>query len=182
MDAHGATETVFLGFGTAGSPAPELAVLAAHLDPQPSVKWSEGTSPITGIPLGASVKSVYLPYSDATLFGLLVQGQTAEDVKAAGKAAVAALKDASNIKAEDVKKAVAKAKFTAANSLDSRSGLVSVLGSKVYSSSRSHFQNPLTPISYRCSLVLPLLSPNLYLPSIRLMHLRSPRYVRFCHI
>lgn len=182
VDAHGATETVFLGFGTAGSPAPELAVLAAHLDPQPSVKWSEGTSPITGIPLGASVKSVYLPYSDATLFGLLVQGQTAEDVKAAGKAAVAALKDASNIKAEDVKKAVAKAKFTAANSLDSRSGLVSVLGSKVYSSSRSHFQNPLTPISYRCSLVLPLLSPNLYLPSIRLTHLRSPRYVRFCHI
>ena len=95
------------------------------------MKWSEGTSPITGIPTGASVQSVHLPYSDATLFGLLVQGETAEDVKAAGKAAVAALKSVSSIKAEDVKKAVAKAKFAAASSIDSRSGIVSVLGSKV---------------------------------------------------
>lgn len=133
VDAHGGAETVFIGFGAAGSPSAELAVLAAHLDPTPSVKWSESTSPITGIPTGVSVQSVHLPYSDATLFGLLVQGETAEDVKAAGKAAVAALKSVSTIKAEDVKKAVAKAKFAAASSIDSRSGIVSVLGSKVLS-------------------------------------------------
>ncbi|KAI0341155.1 LuxS/MPP-like metallohydrolase [Trametopsis cervina] len=132
VDSHGAAETVFIGFGATGAPSPELAVLAAHLNPQPSVKWSEGTSPISaGLPKGASVQTVFLPYSDATFFGLLVQGQTAEDVKTAGKAAVAALKAASSAKAEDVKKAVAKAKFAAATSTDSRSGLVTVLGSKV---------------------------------------------------
>ncbi|RPD63452.1 hypothetical protein L227DRAFT_561576 [Lentinus tigrinus ALCF2SS1-6] len=34
-DAHHAPQTVFVGFGTAGAPAPELAVLASHLDPTP---------------------------------------------------------------------------------------------------------------------------------------------------
>ncbi|KAI0686929.1 Metalloenzyme, LuxS/M16 peptidase-like protein [Cytidiella melzeri] len=132
VDSHGGAQTVFIGFGTAGSPSAELAALAAHLNPQPSVKWSEGLSPLaSSIPQGSSVQTVFLPYSDATLFGLLVQGETAEDVKVAGKAAVAALKEASNVKAEDLKKAVAKAKFAVASSTDSRSGLVSVLGSKV---------------------------------------------------
>lgn len=134
VDAHGGPATVFIGFGTTGTPSSELAVLAAHLSPQPSVKWSEGLSPLSaGLPAGASIQSVFLPYSDAALFGLIVQGRTAEDVKTAGKAAVAALKAAGSAKAEAVKTAVAKAKFTAATALDSRSGLVSVLGAKVRS-------------------------------------------------
>lgn len=132
VDTHGAAETVFIGFGVAGEPSAELAVLSAHLSPQPSVKWSKGLSPIApSLPVGASVQTVLLPYSDATLFGLLIQAGSAEDVKTAGKAAVAALKEAGNVKPDDLKKAIAKAKFTAASSVDSRSGLVSVLGSKV---------------------------------------------------
>lgn len=132
VDAHGGPETVFIGFGTTGAPASELAVLAAHLSPQPSVKWSQGLSPLAAaLPQGATVQTVFLPYSDATLFGLLVQGATGEEVKAAGQAAVKALKEAGSAKAEDVKKAVAKAKFTAASAIDGKHGFVSVLGSKV---------------------------------------------------
>ncbi len=132
VDTHSGLQTVFIGFGTAGAPSAELAVLASHLDPTPSVKWSQGTSAFaTGIPVGASVKSVLLPYSDASLFGLLVQGQTAADVKTAGKAAVDALKAAGSLKGEDLQKAVAKAKFSAASALDVRDGLVATLGPKV---------------------------------------------------
>ncbi|KAL0952636.1 hypothetical protein HGRIS_006882 [Hohenbuehelia grisea] len=135
LEAHGGPQTVFIGFGTTGAPSAELAALAAHLSTQSAVKWSKGLSPIaTSIPEGTSVQSVYLPYSDATLFGLLVQGSTAAGVKEAGTIAVKALKDASaGIKGEDVKKAVAKAKFSAASATDSRDGLISLFGSQILS-------------------------------------------------
>jgi ubiquinol-cytochrome c reductase core subunit 2 len=124
--------TVFLGFGTSGATTPEIAALAAHLSTEPALKWSTSTSPIAAsLPGGTSVKSVYIPYSDASLFGLLVEGKTAEGMKEAGKAAVTALKAAGSLKSEDVKKAVAKAKFAAASAVDSRDGLVSILGAKV---------------------------------------------------
>ncbi|OBZ74636.1 Cytochrome b-c1 complex subunit 2, mitochondrial [Grifola frondosa] len=136
LDAHGGPETVFIGFGSTGAPSAELAVLAAHLDPTPSVKWSQGLSPIAaGVPAGASVQAVLFPYSDATLFGLLVQGATTADVKAAGKAAVAALKTAGDVKGEELQKAIVKAKFSVASAVDGRDGLVSVLGSKILSGS-----------------------------------------------
>jgi ubiquinol-cytochrome c reductase core subunit 2 len=51
-------------------------------------------------------------------------------VKEAGKVAVKALKAGSTLKAEDLKKAIAKAKFATASGIDGRDGLVSVLGSK----------------------------------------------------
>ncbi|KAI0819430.1 LuxS/MPP-like metallohydrolase [Trametes gibbosa] len=134
VDAHGAPETVFIGFGTSGAPSSELAVLAAHLDPTPSVKWSQSTSPIAaGVPVGSSVKAVYLPYSDASLFGLLVQGPTTAAVKEAGKAAVAALQAARSLNGEELQKAIAKAKFAAASSLDGRDGIVAALGPKILS-------------------------------------------------
>jgi len=133
IEAHGGSQTVFIGFGATGAPSVELAILSAHLSPQASVKWSQGLSPIaTSLPQGTSVQAVYLPYSDATLVGLLVQGTTAAGVKEAGKVAVNALKAASaGVSSEEFKKAVAKARFSAASSLDSRDGLVSILGSKV---------------------------------------------------
>ncbi|KAJ7449596.1 Metalloenzyme, LuxS/M16 peptidase-like protein [Mycena latifolia] len=130
MESHGTAQTVFIGFGAAGSPAPELAALAAYLDPNPSVKWSRGSSPMLQAEK-TSVQAVYLPYSDAALVGLLIQSPTAEGVRVAGKAAVAALKGTSEVKAEVLKSAVAKAKFRMASSVDDRAGLVGVLGSKV---------------------------------------------------
>ena len=133
IDAHDGPQTVFIGFGTTGAPSAEVAALAAHLSPQASVKWSKGISPIAaGISEGTSVQGVYLPYSDASLIGLLVQGPTAASVKEAGKVAVQALKTtASTVSAEDLKKAVAKAKFAAASAVDTRDGAVRALGSKI---------------------------------------------------
>ncbi|KAG6810059.1 hypothetical protein H0H92_013531 [Tricholoma furcatifolium] len=131
--AHSGPQTVFIGFGATGAPTPELAALAAHLSPAPSVKWSQGTSSLAAsLPARSHVQSVYLPYSDATLVGFVVQGATAAEVKTAATAAVAELKKAAaGLSAEDLKKAVAKAKFAAATAAESREGLAATLGSKV---------------------------------------------------
>ena len=79
-------------------------------------------------------QTVLLPYSDATLFGLLVQGENAASVKEAAATAVKTLKttaESGSIKPEEIKKAVAKAKFAAASATESREGFVSTFGPKV---------------------------------------------------
>ncbi|KAF7308631.1 Peptidase-M16 domain-containing protein [Mycena chlorophos] len=134
VETHGGPQTVFIGFGTAGAPSSELAALAAYLDPNPSVKWARSESPLLQGG-NTTAKVVYLPYSDAALVGVLVQGSTTEAVRAASKSAVAALKGSTSLKAEDLKTAVAKAKFRLANAADSREGLVDILGSKVLAGS-----------------------------------------------
>ena len=132
LKGHGGPQTVFIGFGSTGADSTDLAALAAHLSPSPSVKWSKGLSPLSSLPEGTSVQTVYLPYSDATLFGLLVQGSTPASVKEAGKLAVSALKAAAqSIKEEELKSAISKAKFAAVNAADSREGIVAVLSTKV---------------------------------------------------
>lgn len=131
VESHGAPQTIFIGYGVAGPTDPALAALASHLSPEPSLKWSKGLSPLAELPVGTSVQSVYLPYSDATLFGLLIQGSTTASVKEAGKIAAKALKEAGGVKSEDLKKAIAKAKFAAASAIDGRDGIVNVLGPKV---------------------------------------------------
>ena len=96
-------------------------MLAAHLDPTPSVKWSKGASPLAAqLPAGASVRSVLLPYSDASLFGLLVQTGSVADVKVITQAAVAALKGAG----EALQRPVTKARFVATAAYDAQGGLV----------------------------------------------------------
>jgi ubiquinol-cytochrome c reductase core subunit 2 len=131
LESNGGLESIFIGYGVAGPSDPAIAALSAHLSPTPALKWSKGLSPLSDMPLGTSVQSVYLPYSDATLFGLLVQGTTTAGVKDAGKLAVKALKEAGGIKAEELKKALAKAKFAAASSVDCRDGIINILGPKV---------------------------------------------------
>lgn len=129
--SHGGPQTVFIGYGIAGPSDPSIAALSAYLSPAPALKWSNGLSPLSGLPLGTSVQSVYLPYSDATLFGLLVQGTTTKGVKDAGKLVAKALKEAAAVKGDDLKKALAKAKFAAASSVDNRDGIINVLGPNV---------------------------------------------------
>ncbi|KAF6750443.1 ubiquinol-cytochrome C reductase complex core protein 2 [Ephemerocybe angulata] len=130
-------QTAFIGFGTTGAPSAEVATLAAYLNPSPSVKWSKGTSPIAAaLPEGASVQSVYLPYSDASLVGLLVQAPTAAALKEAGSVAVSALKKAaSGISQEELASAVARARFAAASAADARAGVVEAIGAKIFSGS-----------------------------------------------
>ncbi|KAF8154293.1 ubiquinol-cytochrome C reductase complex core protein 2 [Crassisporium funariophilum] len=147
LQSDAGPQTVFIGFGTTGANSAELAALAAHLSPSPSVKWSKGLSPLASVAEGTSVQSVYLPYSDATLFGLLIQGSTAASVKEAGKAAVAALKAAaSGIKAEELKSAIAKAKFSAASAVDTREGVIAALGSKILAGSEASLDSTLSSL------------------------------------
>lgn len=152
INAHNGPQTVFIGYGATGTPSPELAALAAHISPAPSIKWSKGISPLSlAIPAHASVQSVYLPYSDATLVGILVQGASAAEVKTASTAAVAELKKAATgLSAEDLKKAVAKAKFAAANAAERRDGLAATLGSQVCSAGQ--LQNPVKVVDTVFSL------------------------------
>jgi ubiquinol-cytochrome c reductase core subunit 2 len=125
LETHG-VQTIFIGYGATGPVTPELSVLAAHLSATPAVKWSESEPPaFPNLPKDATVQTVLLPYTDATLFGFLVQGPTAETVTEAGKAVVAGVKASSGpLKGESLKRAVAKAKFNAATALDTRQGFL----------------------------------------------------------
>lgn len=127
VESNGGGQAVFVGFGAPGY-SPELAALHAHLNTTPSLKWTQGTSPLAGT--GAT--AVYIPYSDAALFGILVNGATAPEVGQSVKNAVAALKKvASGLNGEDAKKAVAKAKFAAASALEAREGVVAAVAPEV---------------------------------------------------
>jgi len=131
--AYGGGQAVFVGFGAPGA-SPELAVLQAYLDTTPAIKWTAGTSPLAGT--GAS--PVYVPYSDAALFGVLVRTGSAAEATEGIKAAVAALKKvASGLSAEDAKKAVAKAKFAAASAVEGREGLVAAVAPQVFGAPKS---------------------------------------------
>ena len=147
LESRGGPQTVFIGYGIAGAPNPSTAVLASYLSPKPSVKWSKGLSPLSSLPEGSSAQIVHLPYSDATLFGVLVQGSTTEAVKEASKRAVAALQATSKgLKPEEFTSAVAKAKFAAANAIDSREGIANMFAPKVcpfkeFSSQSPHSNN-----------------------------------------
>ncbi|KAK0189412.1 Metalloenzyme, LuxS/M16 peptidase-like protein [Armillaria mellea] len=156
LQAHGGPETVFIGFGTTGTPSPDLAAFSSYLSPTPSIKWSQGLSPIaSAIPAGTSVQSVYLPYSDASLFGLLVQGPSGASVKEAGKAAVQALKAAAQgLSQEDAAKAAAKAKFAAASAIESRDTFINVLGSKVLTGSDASVNAALEPFANAASTLV----------------------------
>ncbi|KAG8690457.1 ubiquinol-cytochrome c reductase core subunit 1 [Ceratobasidium sp. 395] len=127
-DVHGAGQAVFVGFGAPGA-APELAALHAHLDTTPALKWTAGSSPLAG----TGAVPVYVPYSDAALFGVLVRAGTAAEASEGAKAAVAALKKvASGFGADEAKRAVAKAKFVAAALLEGREGLVAAVAPQVF--------------------------------------------------
>ncbi|KAK2766192.1 ubiquinol-cytochrome c reductase core subunit 1 [Arachnomyces sp. PD_36] len=103
-------------FGTAGSAyKPEVAVLAALLGGQSSIKWSTGSSllskAVEAYPL-ANVRTNHVSYSDAGLLYVTVTGG-AEHVGKASKSVVDTLKKvaAGEVSAEDVKRATALAKF-----------------------------------------------------------------------
>lgn len=103
-------------FGSAGSAyKPEVAVLAALLGGQSSIKWSTGSSLLAkaaeASPL-ARVRTNHVSYSDAGLLYVTVTGK-AEHVGKASKSVVETLKKvaAGEITGEDVKKARSLAKF-----------------------------------------------------------------------
>jgi len=121
-------QTVFIGYGTTTPNLHELATLKAYLSPHPQLKWAHGSAStlFEGLPAHAKVEPVLLPYTDAALFGVLVQAPTTKDVREATRITVNVLKGAAgSVKAEELKKAVSKAKFEAASALERREGVVS---------------------------------------------------------
>ena len=132
--AHG-PQAVFVGFGsTASASVPALHALAAHLNPAPALKWATSAAPLaSGIPVGVSAHSVLLPYSDATLIGVVLQGTDAGALKEGAKAVVGAFKDAAagKVGKEELARAVARAKFQLAAGVEGREGYVGTFGPKV---------------------------------------------------
>ncbi|KDN39952.1 putative QCR2-40 kDa ubiquinol cytochrome-c reductase core protein 2 [Tilletiaria anomala UBC 951] len=129
---------VFLAFeGAANGASPELAVLRSLLGGESSVKWSKGQSPLSAISAqapGATVSAFNLGFSDAGLFGIHVSAPH-ERIAAVAKSAMNALKEiASQSKVDDIKRAVAKAKFEAAATLEGRAASHEAVSSQLLES------------------------------------------------
>lgn len=130
---HGShADTYVLAFEGQAASAVELDVLRFVLGGDSSVKWSAGASPLSKLATATGkVQAFNISYSDAGLFGIVANGSSAELPSLVG-GAVAALKAAAKgVSAEQLKAAVAKAKFAAALALDSRVGSLESLGSQV---------------------------------------------------
>ena len=118
--AHDSGNSMILAFPgsasfTSGSFKPEMSVLAALLGGESTIKWSPGFSLLskaTAAHPGAHIKTVHDTYSDAGLLYISLSG-SARDVRNASHEVVKTLKSvaASNVSKEDIKKAVASAKF-----------------------------------------------------------------------
>lgn len=118
VSTHGGLPTLFVGFGTE-KPAPALSVLAAYLDPTPSIKWTEGTSPLAKLPAGVTAQIVHDAYSDGALFGVLIQGNDVAALTEAGKRAVQAIRGAAEgLKGDAFAQAVTKSKYAVASALE----------------------------------------------------------------
>lgn len=121
--AHDSGNTMILAFPgsssftSGGSYKPEIAVLAALLGGQSSIKWSPGFSLLakaTAAHSQAHVSTSHAAYSDAGLLYVTLTGN-ANHIRAASKDVVDTIKSiaAGEVSKEDAKKAVALAKFRA---------------------------------------------------------------------
>lgn len=152
--AHGSPQTIFIGFGsTASASVPALHALAAHLNPASSLKWASGGTPLaSAIPAGVRARSVLLPYSDATLLGVVLEGGGNDDngaaLKRGAEAVVGAFKDvaAGKVGQEALARAVAGAKFRLASGVEGREGFVGVFGPKVLRGESANVQTALDGI------------------------------------
>ena len=147
--AHG-PQVVFIGFGsTTSASVPALHALAAHLNPAPALKWAGSSAPVaSAIPAGINARSVLLPYSDATLIGVLLEGKDAAALKEGAKAVVSAFKGAAagKVGKEELARAVARAKFQLASGVEAREGYVGAFGPKVLKGEPASVQGTLDGI------------------------------------
>ncbi|KAF2432303.1 LuxS/MPP-like metallohydrolase [Tothia fuscella] len=118
--AHASGNTMVLAFSgstshTGSSYKPEIQVLASLLGGQSSIKWSPGFSLLSkagaSFP-GATIDTKSVIYSDAGLLSVTIDG-SAKDVASAAAEAVKTIKAIAggSIAKEDIKKAIANAKF-----------------------------------------------------------------------
>ena len=79
--------------------APTLHAPRAHLNPASVLKWAYCASPLrSAIPVGVRAHSVLVPYSDAALIGVMLEGNDGAALKEGAKAVVGAFKDATGSK------------------------------------------------------------------------------------
>ncbi|ORY32876.1 putative ubiquinol-cytochrome C reductase complex core protein 2 precursor [Naematelia encephala] len=141
LDVHatpGAQPTLIIAFGSAGEAKPELKVLPHLLGGQSSIKWTPGTSPLALIAdkvPGSSIKATLYPYSDASLLAVQISAPTSEAVGTLAKEAVQAIKAAGSAKAEEVKKAIAQAKFAEATKFEYSDLFLQTAGPALFSGS-----------------------------------------------
>ncbi|KAH8919615.1 LuxS/MPP-like metallohydrolase [Atractiella rhizophila] len=118
-----ATDRYLIAFPSAPSTKSQAFDVLAHLlgGGAPAVKWTTGASPLSKT-FSSKVQTFNFNYSDAGLFGFLIDAET-RDVKSVAQGTIKELKNvASGAKEEDLKRAVAKAKFTIAESWEGRVG------------------------------------------------------------
>ena len=123
--AHSSGNNMILAFPGSGavtgpSAKPEMLVLSALLGGQTTIKWSAGFSLLSKATEAFSQVSIFtehLTYTDAGLMTISLSG-SAKHIRNAAREVIKVLKSiaAGEIKSEDVKKAVAKAKFQALES------------------------------------------------------------------
>lgn len=137
---HTAGNSMVLAFPGSGykNGSPEMAVLAALIGGQSTIKWTSGysilskaTSDLTDL----SASSTNISYSDAGLLTIQLSGSAASVRKGAHEAAkgLRAIADGS-ISKEDVAKAVANAKFVALDAVSLRGPNILLTGSGLVNS------------------------------------------------
>jgi ubiquinol-cytochrome c reductase core subunit 2 len=138
--AHGKGSSVVIAFpgsslenGTAYKP--EIEILAALLGGQSTVKWSTGNSLLAKVAAthtGASIKTDTSKYSDGGLLTVTINGSS-KAVAAAAKDVAKTLRSVldGGIVKEDVKKAIAQAKFKVADSTSVVSSTLDLIGLNV---------------------------------------------------
>lgn len=128
-------------FGTAGFKA-ESSVLAALLGGESTIKWTPGFSLLSQATKGFShlrVSTQNHGYSDAGLFAVTLSG-AASQISAASKNVVDALRKAAagEVASEDIKKAVALAKFRALESVQTLETGLQATGSGLVHGSKAY--------------------------------------------
>ncbi|OKL57084.1 hypothetical protein UA08_07676 [Talaromyces atroroseus] len=128
-------------YGASGYKA-EVDVLAALLGGESSIKWSPGFSLLAKAvegETGARVSTKNFAYSDAGLFAITITGK-ADAVTTVAKRAVDAVKQvaAGEIPADEIKKAIALAKFRALEAAQLAETGVELTGSALISGSKPY--------------------------------------------
>jgi len=138
--SHGSGNSLVIAFpgtslenGTAYKP--EIEVLSSLLGGESSVKWSAGSSLLAKTAAahpGTSIKTTTAKYSDNGLLTVTINGPS-KAVAAAAKDVAKTLKEVlgGQIPKDDVKKAVAQAKFNIADSISTVSTTLDLIGLNV---------------------------------------------------
>lgn len=128
-------------YGASGYKA-EVAVLTALLGGESSIKWSPGFSLLAKAvqgETGARVSTKNFAYSDAGLFTITISGK-ADAVATVSKRAADAVKQvaAGQVPAEDIKKAIALAKFRALEAAQATETGIEATGSALINGSKPY--------------------------------------------